>query len=90
MALGSKTAGIFSGLAVGTAAGVFLAATNPILPRTDTTQVAEAPLRDALRKRVLVAPDGEFEVHLKLEQAVGARDALSKAIYTRILRDYFA
>ena len=43
MAMGSKTLGIVAGLAVGASSGVFLAAMNPIVPRTDTTQIAPAP-----------------------------------------------
>lgn len=45
MANWGKTAGIMSGLAVGLSGGVFLAAMNPILPRTDTTKVAQAPMQ---------------------------------------------
>lgn len=47
MAMGGKTAGILSGLGIGAAAGVMLAALNPILPRTDVTEVADVPLATA-------------------------------------------
>ena len=47
MANWGKTAGIMSGLAVGLSGGVFLAAMNPILPRTDTTPVAQAPTQQS-------------------------------------------
>lgn len=47
MANWGKTAGIMSGLAVGLSGGVFLAAMNPILPRTDTTSVAQAPMQQS-------------------------------------------
>ncbi|GGA11297.1 divergent polysaccharide deacetylase family protein [Neptunicoccus cionae] len=43
MANWGKTAGVVSGLAVGLTSGVFLAALNPILPKTDTTTVSNAP-----------------------------------------------
>ncbi|MBR9863808.1 MAG: hypothetical protein GYB24_10245 [Rhodobacteraceae bacterium] len=43
MANWGKTAGVLSGLAVGVTSGVFLAALNPILPKTDTTTVPNAP-----------------------------------------------
>ena len=42
MAINGKTAGMLSGLGIGLASGVILAALNPILPRTDETRVAHA------------------------------------------------
>ncbi len=43
MAIGGKSLGIVSGLAVGLTSGVILAALNPVIPRTDSTQIADAP-----------------------------------------------
>lgn len=42
MGMGAKTAGVLSGLAIGLAAGVFLAALNPIVPREPPREVADA------------------------------------------------
>ncbi|MEM6620163.1 MAG: hypothetical protein AAF631_12810, partial [Pseudomonadota bacterium] len=58
MALSGQTAGILAGLAIGIAGGVGLAALNPILPRQDTTRVAQVPAAAPLAPtRPSAAPD---------------------------------
>lgn len=70
MAIGGKTLGITAGLAVGLSSGIMLAAFNPVLPRTDTTNVL------AQEPEIASAPEIDAELDYLKPEVINAQNEI--------------